>query len=169
MKIGPASSVQVRHQTVDIDVAYDQFTHNFETILGKFDPIVAASFANDPSLADEAIKKMEGEQNLMIFGSLNHGRAFRLIGEQARKAIRYTLGNPRVAIQMTRHDIRAGLYVPFNVLIYEVNENTIRIEFDWPSSLLGQFGNADVDKVAKELDVKLEKVIEKATQLSRPS
>ncbi|HEX7906592.1 MAG TPA: DUF302 domain-containing protein [Paraburkholderia sp.] len=168
MKIGTASSVQIVHQTVDIDVAYDSFTHNFEKILGKFDLALAASFANDPSLMDEAIKKMEGEQNLMIFGSLNHGVGFRLIGEQPRKAIRYTMGNPRVAIQMTRHDIRAGLYVPFNVLIYEVSENTIRIEFDRPSSLLGTFENADVDKVAEELDVKLEKVIEKAAHLSRP-
>jgi uncharacterized protein (DUF302 family) len=66
-----------------------------------------------------------------------------------------------VAIQMTRHDIRAGLYVPLTVLVYEVSENTVRVEFDQPSSLLGQFQNADVDKVAKELDVKLEKVIEK--------
>jgi uncharacterized protein (DUF302 family) len=83
-----------------------------------------------------------------------------------RKTVRYTLGNPRGAIQMTRHDIRAGLYVPLTVLVYEISENTVRVEFDQPSSLLGQFQNADVDKVAKELDDKLEMVIEKAAQLS---
>jgi uncharacterized protein (DUF302 family) len=167
MKFGPAYSINVEHQTIDIDVAYVGFTENFEKILGKFDPVVAASFANDPILTDEAIKKMEGEQNLMIFAALQHGRAFRLIGEAPRNAIRYTMGNPRVAIQMTRHDIRAGLYVPFNVFVYEVGESATRIEFDRPSSLLGQFGNSDVDKVARELDVKLEKVIQKAAQLSR--
>lgn len=167
METRTENSVQIVHQTLDIEVAFDSFTQNFEKILGKFDLAVAASFANDPGLMDEAIKKMEGEQNLMIFGSLNHGRGFQLIGEQPRKAIRYTMGNPRVAIQMTRHDIRAGLYVPFNVLIYEFSENSIRIEFDRPSSLLGIFANAEVDKIARELDVKLEKVIEKAAHLAR--
>jgi uncharacterized protein (DUF302 family) len=165
MKIDPVNLIQVTHHSVEVHVSYDAFTHNFEKILGKFDPAVATSFASDPRLADEAIKKMEGEQNLMIFGSLDHGRLFRVIGEQ-RKAVRYTLGNPRVAIQMTRHDIRAGLYVPLTVLVYEVSENTVRVEFDQPSSLLGQFQNADVVKVAKELDVKLEKIIEKAAQFS---
>ena len=52
----------------------------------------------------------------MIFSKLNHGGPFRLIG-QSRNAVRYTIGNPRIALQMTRHDIRAALYVPFNLLV----------------------------------------------------
>jgi hypothetical protein len=158
--------VQIVHATVDIDVAFDRFVHNFETILGRFDPGVAATFANDPHLADEQLKKMEGEQSLMVFYSQDHGGLFLLLG-QKRKAMRHTLGNPRVAIQMTRHDIRAGLYVPLTLLVYEVGKNAIRVEFDTPSSLLGQFSNAEILQTAKGLDSKLDAIIEKAALLSK--
>jgi uncharacterized protein (DUF302 family) len=165
MKTDPVDSIQVAHQAIEIDVAYDRFTQNLEKILGRFDPAVTATRATDPRQADEDMKLMEGEQSLMIFGSHDHGTLFLLIGER-RKAKRYTLGNPRVAIKMTSHDIRAGLYVPLTVLVYEVGENLVRVEFDQPSSLLGQFNNIRVNEVAKELDAKLAKVIEKAAQLS---
>ena len=81
--------------------------------------------------------------------------------------MRYILGNPRVAMQMTQHDIRAALYVPLSVLFYEAGENAVRAEFDRPSSLLGQFNNQKVTEVALDLDVKLARVIEKAAELSR--
>lgn len=166
MKTKPPKPVQMAHETIDVDVAYDLFIQNFETILGRFDPEVTATFAHDPQGADEAMRKMEGEQNLMIFSSQDHGQLLLLAG-QRKKAMRYILGNPRVAMQMTQHDIRAALYVPLSVLFYEVGENAVRAEFDRPSSLLGQFNNQKVTAVALDLDVKLARVIEKAAELSR--
>lgn len=165
MKHDPPHYISIAHETIELDVAYDPFIKNFEQILGRFDPAVATTFASDPQQADEAMKRMEGEQNLMIFSSQDHGSLLLLVG-QKRKAMRYILGNPRVAMQRTQHDIRAGLYVPLSVLIYEVGENAVRAEFDRPSSLLGQFNDPKVTEVATGLDVKLAKVIEKAAQRS---
>jgi len=166
MKTKSSTPVQMAHETIDVDVAYDLFIQNFEAILGRFDPEVTATFAHDPQGADEAIRKMEGEQNLMIFSSQDHG-ALLLLAGQTRKAVRYILGNPRVALQMTQHDVRAGLYVPLSVLVYEVSENAVLVEFDRPSSLLGQFKDPKVTDVARGLDVKLARIIEKAAQLSQ--
>jgi len=166
MKTNPSHPVQMAHETIDIDVAYDLFIQNFEKILGRFDPEVTATFAHDPQGADEAIRKMEGEQNLMIFSSQDHGHLLLLVGE-GKKAMRYILGNPRVAMQMTQHDIRAALYVPLSVLFYEVGENAIRAEFDRPSSLLGQFNNQRITEVAIDLDAKVAKSIEKAAEQSQ--
>ena len=45
---------------------------------------------------------------------------------------------------MTRHDIRAALYAPLRVLVYEADDRSTRIEFDQPSSLFGQFNNPAV-------------------------
>ena len=42
---------------------------------------------------------------------------------------------------MTQHDIRASLYAPLRVLIYENEEGKTCVEYDRPSSLFGQFGN----------------------------
>jgi NAD(P)-dependent dehydrogenase (short-subunit alcohol dehydrogenase family) len=71
---------------------------------------------------------------------------------QRKKAVQYLLGNPLSAIQMTQHDVRAGLYAPLRLLIYEDEEGKTCVEYDKPSSLLGQFGNANVTEVAVMID-----------------
>jgi hypothetical protein len=42
------------------------------------------------------------------------------------------------------------------VLLYENTDGKTCIEYDKPSSLFGQFGNAEIDAVAAMLDRKLE-------------
>ena len=83
---------------------------------------------------------------------------------QKKKAIQYLLGNPLFAIQMTQHDIRAGLYAPLRVLIYENEHRKTYVEYDQPSSLFGQFGNPKVTEVATMLDRKMEQLVAKATE-----
>jgi uncharacterized protein (DUF302 family) len=65
-------------------------------------------------------------------------------------------------MQMTQHGIRASLYAPLRVLIYENEEGKTCVEYDKPSSLFGQFENAKVTEVATMLDRKVEQVVTKA-------
>ena len=65
---------------------------------------------------------------------------------------------------MTQHDIRASLYAPLRVLLYENEQGKTYVEYDKPSSLFGQFGNAKVTEVATMLDQKLEQLVGKAIQ-----
>jgi uncharacterized protein (DUF302 family) len=67
---------------------------------------------------------------------------------------------------MTRHDLRAALYAPLRVLVYENAEGHTVAEYDQPSSLFGQFGNVEVTAVGVSLDEKLERVIERAVEIS---
>jgi Domain of unknown function DUF302 len=152
-------AVQISHATVVVVVEFAKFITTFESLLGKYDPTVADQIRSDPQTADRMLEAMEGEQNLMIFSKLNHGGLFRLIG-QSRNAVRYTIGNPRIALQMTRHEIGAALYVPFNLLVIEEEARSVRVEYDLPSSLLGQFGNPDVLQVATQLDKKTKQLID---------
>lgn len=153
------AAVQISHATAVVAVEFAKFITTFESLLGKYDPAVADQIRNDPLAADRTLQAMEGEQNLMIFSKLNHGGLFRLIG-RSRNAARYTIGNPRIALQMTRHDIGAALYVPFNILIIEYEVSSVRVEYDLPSSLLGQFGNPEVLQVATQLDQKIERLLD---------
>jgi uncharacterized protein (DUF302 family) len=57
---------------------------------------------------------------------------------------------------MTQHDIRASLYAPLRMLLYENEEGKTCVEYDKPSSLFGQFGDAQITAVAVMLDRKLE-------------
>jgi uncharacterized protein (DUF302 family) len=98
-----------------------------------------------------------------LFRTNDHGALLRLAG-QRKKAVQYLLGNPLSAIQMTQHDVRAGLYAPLRLLIYEDEEGKTCVEYDKPSSLLGQFGNANVTEVAVMIDRKLEQLLADAMQ-----
>jgi uncharacterized protein (DUF302 family) len=106
---------------------------------------------------------MAGPSGFMLFRTSDHGVLLRLAGQQ-KKAIQYLLGNPLIALQMTQHDIRAGLYAPLRVLLYENEEGKTCIEYDRPSSLFGQFGNPKVTEVATQLDRKLEQLVAKALE-----
>ena len=101
---------------------------------------------------------MVGPSGFMLFRTSDHGSLLRLVG-QKKKAIQYLVGNPLFAIQMTQHDIRASLYAPFRVLIYENEEGKTCVEYDRPSSLFGQFGNERITPTATMLDSKLEALV----------
>jgi uncharacterized protein (DUF302 family) len=57
---------------------------------------------------------------------------------------------------MTQHDIRASLYAPLRVLLYENEEGKNCMEYDRPSS---QFGNDRINSTAAMLDSKLEALV----------
>lgn len=152
---------QITRVTIDADVQFENFADSFRKRLGHFDQQAVIALKDQPSLAEAALKEMEGDQRLMIFFTLDHGTALRIVGKRA-KALRFILGNPLVAIQMTKHDIRAGQHVPLTVIVYEHQENQVRIEYDLPSSILGVCENEEVDKIARDLDNKLLRVIEHA-------
>jgi Domain of unknown function DUF302 len=157
------SAAQMWHTTVVMPIEFEKFVSTFESLLGKYDPVVGAQIRKDPHVADRMLQAMEGEQNLMLFWRLNHGGLFSLIG-QSCNAMRYTIGNPRIALQMTRHDIRAALYVPFNILVIENDGGSVRVEYDLPSSLLGQFGDPDIRQIATQLDQKIKGLLDATTR-----
>ena len=101
---------------------------------------------------------MAGPSGFLLFGTTDHGALLRIVG-QKRKAIQYVVGNPLFALQMTQHDIRAGLYAPLRVLLYEDDRGRTCLEYDKPSSLFGQFQNDRISPTAPMLDKKLEDLV----------
>ena len=154
-----ASEVKVQHRSLLIERGYEEFTGRLEQILGRF----VASKLNGltPDAAKEALKSMEGEQGLMIIQIIDHGADLLMVG-QRRKAKQYLIGNPLLAIQVNRYDIRAALYAPLRVLVFESEPGRTVVEFDQPSTLFGQFGRNEVTAGAVESDGKLDRIIAKA-------
>ena len=97
----------------------------------------------------------------MLFGTMDHGALLSIFGVKT-KAIQYVLGNPLIAIQMTQHNLAAGLYAPLRVLVYEDDRGRTCLEYDKPSSLFGQFNDDRITTVASLLDRKLEDLIAEA-------
>jgi uncharacterized protein (DUF302 family) len=157
--------IAVDHVRVVAGKPFDQVVKAFEQQLGQFKPEVLKSLAagEDAEKVRAKIEAMVGPSGFMLFSTDNHGGLLRLAG-QKKKAIQYLVGNPLFAIRMTQHDIRASLYAPLRVLLYENEPGKTCVEYDKPSSLFGQFGNAKVTDVAIMLDRKLEQLVAKAIQ-----
>lgn len=155
-----STRISVDHVRLATNKPFDEVTSEFERQLGRFDPDVYKALARggDAEGAKTKIGAMAGPSGFMLFATHNHGALLRLAG-QKRKAIQYVVGNPLFALQMTQHDIRASLYAPLRVLIYETDEGKTCVEYDRPSSLFGQFGNDRIAPTAAMLDKKLEALV----------
>ncbi|HEY3274060.1 MAG TPA: DUF302 domain-containing protein [Methanocella sp.] len=155
------SIIEVRHESTEVNADFERFTGNLEGSLGRFDDSLYEGIETAPDRVRERLEKAAGAEGLMLFCIRDHGRLLNIVGAP-RKAKQYLIGNPLIAVTMTRHDIRAGLYAPLRILVYEVKDGSTRVEYDLPSSLFGQFNEPEVTAVARSLDMKLANVIKKA-------
>src|SRR5450755_685104 len=146
-------TVQIQHRTVDLAVEFETFNRSLVGLLGHFNPTDVTIAATDLKRGLERLQASQGEQGLMLFdGSNDHGALFPLVGQPARKSIRYHLGNPLIAIKMEQKNMGVALYAPLTVLAYERTPGSVRVEYDLPTSTFGQFHDPDIDKVAAILD-----------------
>ena len=150
----------VDHVRLESDKPFEGVARAFERRLGRFDPDVAKPLiaGGDIEGARAKIEAMAGPSGFLLFGTTDHGALLRLAG-QKRKAIQYVVGNPLFALQMTQHDLRAGLYAPLRVLLYEDERGKTCLEYDRPSSLFGQFNDDRIGPTAAMLDKKLEDLV----------
>jgi uncharacterized protein (DUF302 family) len=155
--------ITIDHVRVVAGKPFDAVTKAFEQQVGQFNPEVYKSLneGEDPEKIRTKLESMVGPSGFMLFRTSNHGALLRLAGQE-KKALQYLVGNPLFAMQMTQHDIRAGLYAPLRVLVYENEHGKTCVEYDRPSSLFGQFGNAKLTEVANMLDRKLEQLVAEA-------
>ena len=159
------SHFTVAHVRLTTRKPFQEVVDAIERQLGRFDPQAIPALATNtkPKDARTRIEGMVGPSGFMSFGTVDHGALLTIIG-QKRKAIQYTIGNPLFALQMTEHDVRAGLYAPLRVLVYENQDGSVELEYDKPSSLFGQLNLERVRNVAAMLDRKLEDLLSQAAE-----
>jgi uncharacterized protein (DUF302 family) len=147
--------LEIEHVTVSTERPFTDVTERLEARTGVFDRalVEARIQAGSPAEALAAIEGMSGVSGFMRFAALDHGANLRMRG-QAAQAIRYLIGHPLIAAQMTARQLSAGLYAPLSLLVAAGPGGT-RLEYDRPSSLLRAFGDEEVTRVALDLDVKL--------------
>ncbi|GAA4318102.1 hypothetical protein GCM10023149_16040 [Mucilaginibacter gynuensis] len=153
------TTISVKHITKVIKAPYQRYKEKMLSLLGRIGEEDLKLMAEQPGTAKDRLAELGGFEDLMLFGVQEHGQLLRLAGQQ-RSAIQIILGNPLVALQMTQYDIRAALYAPLRLLIYEVSPNVLNVEYDLPSTLFGQFGSSEVLETGLLLDAKLEKLFE---------
>jgi uncharacterized protein (DUF302 family) len=117
----------------------------------------ARSFAELKSAVEKGL-----QAGLMLFMQLDHGAVLRKeTGRNTPRMIRFIIGNPLIMKEMAKHVPDAGSYAPVTVLVDE-RADGVHLSYDTMSSFLAPYGNAAALEVARELDRKVEKILQQA-------
>jgi len=144
--------------------SFDAVTAAIEKQLGKFDAqVFGAAITNmaNPADVEAKIHAMEGSSGFMLFDVRDHGQLLSLKGRKAF-ARQYEIGNPLFAVEMTKEDLRAGEYAPLRICVYVGEDQMTHVDYDLPSTVFGRFKSAQIDKVARDLDRKMDALIANA-------
>ena len=118
----------------------------------------ARSFAELKS----AVEKGLSQVGLMLFMQLDHGAVVRKeTGRETPKMIRFLIGNPLIMKEMAKHVPDAGSYAPVTVLVDE-RADGVHLSYDRMASLLAPYKNRDALEVARDLDRKVEDLLQHA-------
>ena len=114
------SRFDVEHVCLTTDKPFEEVANDLVRQLGRFDPEILrlALASRDPEQARAKINSMAGPSGFMLFGTSDHGMLLGIVG-RPRKAVQFVVGNPAIALEMTQHDLRAGLYAPLRLLVYQ--------------------------------------------------
>ena len=108
---------------------------------------------------ENTVQKGLGITGLMMFMELDHGAILRAeTGQDKPKIVRFVIGNPLIMKEMAKHVPDAGSYAPVTVLVDE-RADGVHLSYDKMASLLAPYGNRDALAVARDLDLKIEKLL----------
>jgi uncharacterized protein (DUF302 family) len=153
-------AVQMEHVKITTPKKYADVQAALEASVPPLDPTMIKALSDGD---EKRVAELEKPGPLYIFLKRNHGSILKIAG-QPRNAMQYDIGNPHTASKMTRHKLPAGLYAPLRVYLYEDDKGGSVFEYDKPSSEFGQFGDEQVDVVARGLDRDLASALKKAAE-----
>jgi uncharacterized protein (DUF302 family) len=112
---------------------------------------------------ESVVRAHLGERGFTLFGELDYGQWLPFYGVK-KKAVRWIVGNPLIALTMLRHDINAALFAPVELLLVEdeTRSGTVVI-YDLPSSLMVTGENPPLLAAAQALDAKLHDLVADVT------
>jgi uncharacterized protein (DUF302 family) len=111
---------------------------------------------------DTAIQGVLGRSGLMLFVEFDHGMIVRKGTERhTSRIIRLVIGNPLIMKEMVKHVPDAGSYAPVTVLVDE-RAGGVHLSYDRMASLLASYENSDALRVARDLDAKVEDLLQQA-------
>ena len=164
MATSPPAGVAARidRSVVATGLTYPALVEAFERELGRWDSSVGARLVERNAVWSEVEREVEGlagPHGLMIFFRIDQGLVVSLAGVPRRCSL-YLVGNPVIAQRILSVDVRASLYVPFRVAIYdEGGPDGAVIAYDRPSSFLAALGHVELAELGALLDRKVEAVV----------
>ncbi len=110
----------------------------------------------------QTIEERLGTSGLSLFSRVEHSHLLSLLGKTSR-ATQYTIGNPLLALQMTRYMPEAALYAPLKLVVYEDEQGNTFLAYDSFVSQLAQYQREEITRVARLVEHKLEALVAEVT------
>jgi uncharacterized protein (DUF302 family) len=142
--------------TIDSDHDFGTTRARFEECVPVFDQTVAVELVGRGASWSEVeteLGQLIGPTGFIALSRLDQGALMSLQGEPI-DATQYLVGNPLIARGIIGLDRTAALHAPFPLAIYG-DDDGVHVAYIQPSSSFGSLGSADIDVIAKELDVKI--------------
>jgi uncharacterized protein (DUF302 family) len=157
--------IEVQRFSLTTSRPFDAVVASLKAGVGQLD---LAAFANASKSQgtfgelEQVINRNMGKTGLMLFLEFDHGAVIRKeTGLEKPKIVRLVIGNPLVMKEMAKHVPDAGSYAPVTVLVDE-RADGVHLSYDRMVSFLEPYENMDALKVARELDAKVEKLLNDA-------
>ena len=157
--------IEVQRFSVMPSRPFDAVVASLKAGVGQLD---LAAFANASKSQgtfaelEQVINRNMGKTGLMLFLEFDHGAVVRKeTGLERPKIVRLVIGNPLVMKEMAKHVPDAGSYAPVTVLVDERTDG-VHLSYDRMASFLDPYENLYALKVAREVDAKVEKLLNDA-------
>lgn len=157
--------IEIERFSVTSSKPFDQVVASINAAIGHPDMIEfersthqARSFAEVKSIVEKGLS----EAGLMLFMQLDQGAVLRKeSGRDTPRIVRLVIGNPLIMKEMAKHVPDAGSYAPVTVLIDE-RADGVHLSYDRMASFLAPYASAAALEVARDLDRKVETILQQA-------
>jgi uncharacterized protein (DUF302 family) len=161
----PIQTIELQRLSLTTSRSFEAVVASLKAGVGRLDLAAFASASKSSGTfaeLEEVINRNMGESGLMLFLEFDHGAVVRKeTGLAKPKIMRLVIGNPLVMKEMAKHVPDAGSYAPVTVLVDE-RDDGVHLSYDRMTSFLSPYENPDALKVARELDSKVERLLNNA-------
>jgi uncharacterized protein (DUF302 family) len=160
----PVRKVEVERFSLTTSKPFESVVSALKAGVGQLDLAAFASASKSSGTfaeLEEVINRNMGETGLMLFLEFDHGAVGKETGLAKPKIVRLVIGNPLVMKEMAKHVPDAGSYAPVTVLVDE-RDDGVHLSYDRMTSFLSTYENLDALKVARDLDSKVERLLNNA-------
>jgi uncharacterized protein (DUF302 family) len=161
----PTIRVEVRRFSVVSLRSFEDVVANVTATIGnpeisEFRGAVAAT--KTAADLEAVVQKAMGSSGLIEFIRFDAGEILRKEhGPMGPKILRLVVGNPIIMKEMVKRVPDAASYAPITILVDERTDG-VHLSYDSLASLIAPYGNLEALEVAKDLDRKIELLLENA-------
>lgn len=163
----PTMEIPVRRVSVVSSRPFDEVVGKLTATIGRPDMRAFHGALGDAATVadlERVVKGAIGSSELMEFARYDAGEVLRKErGGRGPKSLRLVVGNPIIMKEMARTVPDAASYAPVTILVDE-RADVVHLSYDSMASLLAPYGSETALRVARELDAKVEGLLEEAAR-----